>query len=417
MPSAVELLLLNSGPRQQTFNLTAAIPSGWVFTRAGNTATYWNRGTLYTALANAPRFEFDVNGNALGYLNEPAATNSIRNNTMAGAAAGTPGTLPTNWAFTSLQGLSSQIVGVGTESGISYIDIRFYGTRTGSSSVAVQLETTTGIAASSGQSWTTSYFARLAAGSLANVSTTQIGTNFLNAGGMWTSGFGTPFTLATSGLIGAAMAAVTQTADAAAVYTQPYFAFTGTNGSAVDFTLRIGLPQVEAGTFATSRIITGATAVTRNADNLTVPLSTLYPWWWRAGNGGTIVFNWTVPTGNQTGAVIGGVSSSAGNLVEIILVNATQYQIRTYVGGNGVSSSLYTISSGLNTTAFSIGPASTTYSANGVTGVLVNAGMPAPTTLTIGHNPTSLTSFPVMHSPSLPLRAGPSTAAQLQAMR
>ena len=53
---------------------------------------------------------------------EPPSTNSIRNNTMVGAVAGTPGTLPTNWggSLATVNGIAINVVGSGYEAGIPY---------------------------------------------------------------------------------------------------------------------------------------------------------------------------------------------------------------------------------------------------------------------------------------------------------
>jgi hypothetical protein len=56
------------------------------------------------------------------------ATNSIRNNTMVGAVAGTPGTFPTNWGLANGSALSYSVIGTGVDDEISYIDVRFFGT-------------------------------------------------------------------------------------------------------------------------------------------------------------------------------------------------------------------------------------------------------------------------------------------------
>src|SRR5262245_39960726 len=63
-----------------------------------------------------------------GLLIEESRTNGIRNNAMQGAAAGTPGTLPTNWAYQVTHGLATQVAGTGTELGVDYVDLRVFGT-------------------------------------------------------------------------------------------------------------------------------------------------------------------------------------------------------------------------------------------------------------------------------------------------
>jgi hypothetical protein len=78
--SGLLLPILFGGPRTLKIPLTGALPPGWTFTRAGNTATMWQGGVLIgPLLANTPRFETDVNGKPTGYLNEPAATNIYLN--------------------------------------------------------------------------------------------------------------------------------------------------------------------------------------------------------------------------------------------------------------------------------------------------------------------------------------------------
>jgi hypothetical protein len=58
-------------------------------------------------------------------------TNWIRNPRGEGAVVGTPGTDPTNWIITDNfgqePGMTKQIVGQGTDGGIPYTDVRFFG--------------------------------------------------------------------------------------------------------------------------------------------------------------------------------------------------------------------------------------------------------------------------------------------------
>ena len=69
--------------------------------------------------------------------------NEIRNPIMEGAVAGTPGTLPTHWGDGS-GGLSREIVAVGVENNINYIDIRYFGTTTaGVSTISIRIDDST----------------------------------------------------------------------------------------------------------------------------------------------------------------------------------------------------------------------------------------------------------------------------------
>jgi len=249
------------------------------FTRA-STATYFNSaGTLTTAAINEARFDYDPSTLALrGFLIEEARTNSIRNNTMVGAVAGTPGTLPTNWSVTtSLTGITREIVGTGTESGITYIDIRLSGTPSGAGTYLFLNETSTAVAALTGQTWTNSAYFKLQAGSLAGVTSVRLYFQENNSGGSYLTEQNTTVTNPTAAALSTQRASATRTLNqATTAFLMPGFNLLLT-GAAIDVTLRIGLPQLEQGAFATSVIPTTTTALTRSADVASV--NTLSPWY------------------------------------------------------------------------------------------------------------------------------------------
>ena len=216
------------------------------FTRA-STATYFDStGTLTTAAINAPRFDYNPSTlEARGLLMEEPRTNSIRNNTMVGAVAGTPGTEPTNWASSSTgSGITRTIVGVGVENGITYVDYRFAGTPTAGTSVAIACELANSIAAVSGQTWTESVYVKLVGGSFTNTATT---INLLGTDGTTgTESFSSATITSTPANLSQCRLSVTGTlAVAGTTNIQPRVRIGYTVSSPIDITLRIGMPQLE----------------------------------------------------------------------------------------------------------------------------------------------------------------------------
>jgi hypothetical protein len=246
------------------------------FTRA-STATYFDStGTLQSAAIDAPRLDYNPSTLAAqGFLVEESRTNSIRNNTMQGAAAGTPGTAPTNWVVSTATGnlTTREIVGTGTENGITYVDVRFV--TSGAFTASIYADSSTGVAALNGQTWTSSFYIKLAGGSLTNL-TMRLSIVENDSGGNFLAGADSAAFVPTSAALRTQRFAQTYTntnASTAFEWGRIKFEFTG----AGDVTLRIGLPQLEQGAFATSVIPTTTTALTRAADVASV--NTLSPWY------------------------------------------------------------------------------------------------------------------------------------------
>ncbi len=247
------------------------------FTRA-TTATYFNSsGVLSTAASGEARFDYNPTTLAAqGLLIEEARTNSIRNNTMVGAVAGTPGTVPTNWSVASAAGLTTNVIGTGTSGGVTYIDLQITGTTTGTSYILVP-EAATQIAALNGQAWASSAWWSVVAGNFTNVTAYFFDIRELDSGGVQLGAGGISVSAPTSTFT--RIAASRTTSNASTAFVQPRFRFTVTNSAAINFTLRIGLPQLELGAFATSVIPTTTTALTRNADAASMTGTNFSSWY------------------------------------------------------------------------------------------------------------------------------------------
>jgi hypothetical protein len=244
---------------------------------------------------------------------------------MVGAVAGTPGTEPTNWLTTVPSGITQQIVGSGVVDGITYIDYRFSGTATGT--VNIRIDGESPAVAASGQAWTSTAYLRLVAGSLANA-ITEINLRQGTAAGALvlstTAGF-TP----TSSSLASQRYSLTVASTSATTERIGLRLFINATG-AIDITLRIGLPQLEQGAFATSVIPTSTTAVTRSADVASISGSN-FSSWYRQDEGSYFV---DVPSRLATtdGPVFEGADSStfrgptceySGNGTRFNIVNRT----------------------------------------------------------------------------------------------
>lgn len=251
------------------------------FIRASSGTYVGSDGYIKTAATNEPRFAHNAaSGDCLGLLVEEQRTNSIRNNTMVGAVAGTPGTLPTNWFQTIGTGLASQVIGTGSQNGISYIDIKISGTAGDTAGWNLNFDGSTQVAASSGQSWVGSLYLAIIGGSTAGTSSQFFRVIERTGAGGYVTESNASWSAAGSSLNSSSQLSVVRSSMGATTgFVQFGVYFNTINGAAIDITLRIGMPQLELGAFATSVIPTTTAAATRSADVASITGTNFSSWY------------------------------------------------------------------------------------------------------------------------------------------
>jgi hypothetical protein len=363
------------------------LPGAFTFTRASNAWGFNSTGVLTQFANDVSRQVYDpVTLAAQGTLLEPSSTNQVRNPRCEGANV--PSTFPTNWSAQVTNGLSASIVGSGSESGIPYLDVHVFGTTTGNATCNLLVETSTGIAALTGQTWTYSPYLRLVGGSFGSpIGGPRLQINeATSSGGFITGGFGPTLAL-TGAALNTQRYQFTRTLSGGATVAcvQPLFTVIYPTGVTVDFTVRIGLPQMEQQDWASSPImppVGSPAASTRAADNLTLAL----PYAGFPGAVGWSVAMEFVPLLIASGAScfsVRGASPSA-DLSYFVPGSAGGYTIYKVVGGNSVSGSNSSppITGNLTKFAMAQDNASARASLNGggIT-VAANAGYPAMTVM------------------------------------
>ena len=305
------------------------------FTRASTGTYVGSDGLLKTAATNEPRFDHNpTTGESLGLLVEEARTNSIRNNTMVGAVAGTPGTLPINWSWNTAGGASTEVVGTGTENGIAYADVRLFGTL--SSAASIQFDTNTAILAATGQAWTESFYCKtisLVSGTLdlrfRIVERSGAGSYLAEGNAAFTPG------ISSASLIASRFTFTRTLTNALTGCVVPAILFNQSSG-AIDITIRIGLPQLEQGAFATSVIPTTGATATRAADVASITGSNFSSWYNQAE--GTVFADVTVPSTAKANQTISFNDGTSNNRIELRPVgSASPLQMRTECSVSGVT--------------------------------------------------------------------------------
>jgi hypothetical protein len=316
------------------------------FSRASSKTRTNAAGVIQTIGNNVPPHDYR---NADGTLStfprlnlEPQRTNSIRNSTMVGAVAGTPGTSPTNWS-TATSGLTQTIVGVGTENGLPYIDFRFAGTSSGVV-VTIQQEGVLTVAASVGQVWSSSIYSKVISAPNAPLSYNIRLREGASGGSFVADGLQT--FVPTSSL---QRFVYTRTnTGATTAFLQPSIVININSGASYDFTIRIAAPQMELGAYATTFIRTTTAAVTRVADAASkTGVASLI-----GQTEGTLFLEFAVPLNESVTRSIVLSSSTVANRVAISTFAGSVFA-RVDVGGvNQVNSNATVTVTNMNKVAF-----------------------------------------------------------------
>jgi hypothetical protein len=186
----------------------------------------------------------------------PTGRNKIRNSTMQGATVGVSGvaTMPTNWTYSpSTSGIGFAISAVSSEAGLEYVDIVFSGTMSGGFKLAIlAFEAALQIVAAAGQTWTESAYFKISGGSVP--ADLQVVFDMMT----YNSGFAnideqvSPGFVPTTAALDTQRHSFTKTLISGAAFVQPRVLIEFTSGGeTVNFTLRVGRPQMEQANAAT----------------------------------------------------------------------------------------------------------------------------------------------------------------------
>jgi hypothetical protein len=308
----------------------------WPNPRAGNGSYFDSAGVLQIAGTDVARFTYDpLTLSTQRWLIEGARPNSLRNNTMVGAAPGSPGTNPTHWSASgSGDGLTQTIASPSVEAGIKCIDYRYVGTTSATNDRRILFEQVNVVAASPGQVWSASAFLSLAAGTLNGITAIRLELREYNSVAATLRTTTTTFAPTIAALRGQRRKVEGVTLGASTAFVTTSVEFFYSNAAAVDFTLRIGLPQIELGAFASSPIETSGAAVTRAADLPVITGLGAEPWFDGSGPGTLMVVGRVIGVAPGVVNVAAQVDDGSENNRHVQRVSTTgSWQTITLSGG------------------------------------------------------------------------------------
>lgn len=262
--------------------LSGALDPRLSFARASGASYFDSTGTRQDAASGVPRFDYDPSTLSLfGTRMEEQRSNQITNPRAEGGSAGTPGTAPTGWVVSNASGLSSQMVGFGTENGVAYAEIRLFGTISSSglhSNIQFVPNNTT-IAAVQNDVWTHALYVRQTAGSNSSIISMGARLDNYTAGGAFLNGNGVNVIPSGAGLATQRQSITYSPVEPTTAFITPSLIIFWFASGAVDVTYRVGVPTCEKGSWGPTTAILpppGSPAVsTRAVDTLSMPLA---PW-------------------------------------------------------------------------------------------------------------------------------------------
>lgn len=320
MRATLQLLLFGGLRPNLDLNFLNGVIDGRLTVSGGANGTRVNSAGVIVA-ATCPRFDYDpVTLAPKGVLVEAARTNSFRNNTMAGAVAASPGTAPTNWVVdSSRDGLTRTISLATAANGAETISFRYAGTASAGFNINIVPEANTVVAASNGQAWAFSSYVAYVKNSGTDPTIIRLEVDERDGAGAFLAA--TQTTITPNATLTRYSNARTNN-NASTAFEQGYVQIVISNGVTYDFTITVGLPQLELGDGATSVIRTSSGTVTRTADDVVMTGSN-FSSWYGGTTKGVLVVEGSFPY------------ITAGFPALACLRNTGNNAIQTYIGGLG----------------------------------------------------------------------------------
>ncbi|SUE43657.1 hypothetical protein [Roseomonas gilardii] len=299
-------------------------------TRASTAGGYDAAGNYLELAAGQPRFD-----TAGGLIVEEARTNAIRNPRIEGAAAGSPGTVPAYWTVNAVAGLT-RTLSTGVEAGAPYLDCNFAGTSTAAGYCVVMLEQVGAVAAAAGQSWTCGVNVALVAGSIPSGGNLRLRMQERGDSSSPATDVGFGAALATQRVVCTRLltaAGTTSIVPSVLAYVP--------SGVAMNFTLRVSLPQMEQAAFATTPVLPPAgsrVAQARAADQILCQPVGGY-------GGGTLLIAASLPQATPAGQPQGLWQVDDGTDANRLILRSTGTTLTAEIERGGASGAVMTLGS------------------------------------------------------------------------